>query len=958
MASGRIVIPEWMPARDSDGVPIPDAEIFVYLNRTTTLVPVYSDAALTVPLTNPVEANSSGQFPSIWQEDTNLFSVSVFSPSLGVLATLDDVRVSSSAGGGGVSSVNGDAGPAVVLDANDVGAIPLAQKGAPSGVASLGGDGKVPAAQLPVDGSYKGSWNATTNTPTIASGVGVNGDYYIVSVAGTTTIDGISSWAVNDQLRFNGTVWEKFASTATVSSVNAKVGAVVLTAADVGAPTTSGGGVNASAFRTALGASTAGSALFMAANAADQRTLLGLGDSATRNVGTVAGTVAAGDDPRFATSGGIGIRPENYGAVGNASFFADVGTNDAAALQAAINAAIAGNLPLILSRRYRCNSTLTVDLLNPALCRFLVEGTSRAMSGIVFGSNAQIIFTADYNNSEYYPPMLEVVDLAFKTVGQSTTSPILVDIEGDEGGTGNTAYFARLDISGINPTSGFKYGIETLNARNAVYKDIRVLGDRGNAPPGSKAVQSLGGIYIGGDADAADFHIENVEVYFVQKAFVITGASEGATFIGCTVVNCDIGIEDRRGSGVADPLIIVDACHFNTWSKGYIGENRFQSVFANTLFYNFQLYTGWVGLTFINSIGTPSNTSIVGNTFFTFATGGTAIDISGSAGDDNFTIGHNSFDGSATMAVGIKLGSGANRVNIADTNTYTNVTTPIDPGSGGLANSKVHQGIFNIGGGVATMFGAGASENKLAFSEFALPASIYPTTSGTRTLGTGSLRWSAVWGVDASFSGTATVANFGATGTSTFNGPAGFNGGFNVTTGAAISGNTTIGGALTVAGNIQANGGISIASGQSIGQAGGAVYIRDTLYPVTDNTAYCGGGSNRWIAVYAVTGTIQTSDPRLKDMTPIDYDEAERLLFAIQPVSYRWKKDSAKEHMGFNAEEVFEAFQSEGRVDFGGVTERTDDTPMGLNYAELVPVLWAQVRYLTSRLEALERLND
>lgn len=36
------------------------------------------------------------------------------------------------------------------------------------------------------------------------------------------------------------------------------------------------------------------------ANASTSRTNLGLGDSATRNVGTTAGTVAAGDDPRFA----------------------------------------------------------------------------------------------------------------------------------------------------------------------------------------------------------------------------------------------------------------------------------------------------------------------------------------------------------------------------------------------------------------------------------------------------------------------------------------------------------------------------------------------------------------------------------------------------------------------------------------------------------------------------------
>ncbi|MFH8345006.1 hypothetical protein [Streptomyces sp. NPDC018045] len=50
---------------------------------------------------------------------------------------------------GGVASVNGDRGPDVQLDAAGVGAVPAAAAGAPNGVAQLGADGRVPAAQLP-----------------------------------------------------------------------------------------------------------------------------------------------------------------------------------------------------------------------------------------------------------------------------------------------------------------------------------------------------------------------------------------------------------------------------------------------------------------------------------------------------------------------------------------------------------------------------------------------------------------------------------------------------------------------------------------------------------------------------------------------------------------------------------------------------------------------------------------
>jgi hypothetical protein len=59
--------------------------------------------------------------------------------------------------------------------------------------------------------AYQGTWNASTNTPTLTSSVGTNNNYYIVSVAGTTTLNGISLWSVGDWVIFNGTTnaWEK-----------------------------------------------------------------------------------------------------------------------------------------------------------------------------------------------------------------------------------------------------------------------------------------------------------------------------------------------------------------------------------------------------------------------------------------------------------------------------------------------------------------------------------------------------------------------------------------------------------------------------------------------------------------------------------------------------------------------------------------------------------------------------
>jgi len=71
--------------------------------------------------------------------------------------------------------------------------------------------------------NYKGTWNATTNTPTLASSVGVKGDYYLVSVAGSTTLNGISVWGVGDSVAFNGVTWQRIEGGADLEGVNLTV---------------------------------------------------------------------------------------------------------------------------------------------------------------------------------------------------------------------------------------------------------------------------------------------------------------------------------------------------------------------------------------------------------------------------------------------------------------------------------------------------------------------------------------------------------------------------------------------------------------------------------------------------------------------------------------------------------------------------------------------------------------
>jgi hypothetical protein len=109
--------------------------------------------------------------------------------------------------------------------------------GVAGGVATLDGSGTVPTSQLPgavLGGlNYQGTWNASTNVPTLASSTGSKGYYYVVSTAGSTNLNGITDWKIGDWAVYDGSTWQKVDNTDAVSSVNGYTGAVVLTTSDV-----------------------------------------------------------------------------------------------------------------------------------------------------------------------------------------------------------------------------------------------------------------------------------------------------------------------------------------------------------------------------------------------------------------------------------------------------------------------------------------------------------------------------------------------------------------------------------------------------------------------------------------------------------------------------------------------------------------------------------------------------
>ena len=102
------------------------------------------------------------------------------------------------------------------------------EKGQNNGYASLDAGGKIPAAQLPSSViEYKGTWNASTNTPTLADGTGDAGDVYIVSVGGTQNLgSGSITFDAGDWVMYNGAIWQKSTGSNAVASVNGQTGIV------------------------------------------------------------------------------------------------------------------------------------------------------------------------------------------------------------------------------------------------------------------------------------------------------------------------------------------------------------------------------------------------------------------------------------------------------------------------------------------------------------------------------------------------------------------------------------------------------------------------------------------------------------------------------------------------------------------------------------------------------------
>jgi hypothetical protein len=174
--------------------PLPGAKFTIYVFGTTTRATIYDDAG--VARANPITADDNGVV-SFQAQDSGSYQA-VWSSS-GYVSPL-------------WSLTSNGAIPAIALGNFNVtgcGTLPTF---------AIGGTVPNPLLNVtlpfcnPAGGmSYRGTWNAATNAPTITSGSCTAGYFYVVGTAGTTTINGISTWNEFDQIICSGTNWQRIA---------------------------------------------------------------------------------------------------------------------------------------------------------------------------------------------------------------------------------------------------------------------------------------------------------------------------------------------------------------------------------------------------------------------------------------------------------------------------------------------------------------------------------------------------------------------------------------------------------------------------------------------------------------------------------------------------------------------------------------------------------------------------
>lgn len=156
-----------------------------------------------------------------------------------------------------------------------------------------------------------------------------------------------------------------------------------------------------------------------------------------------------------------------------------------------------------------------------------------------------------------------------------------------------------------------------------------------------------------------------------------------------------------------------------------------------------------------------------------------------------------------------------------------------------------------------------------------------------------------------------------------------------------------------------AGGGFSTGNNDFVWNSGGFDRIRlsrsnNSLEPTSDSGQSLGRSGVRWSAVWAVNGTIQTSDERKKAQL-----QRSRLglafIRALKALSWVWREgDDKRVHHGLSAQNVRDVLAALDAGDFGGYIHDPDNDTFHLAYHEFIAPLVAAIQELATRVEQLE----
>ena len=124
--------------------------------------------------------------------------------------------------------------------------------------------------------------------------------------------------------------------------------------------------------------------------------------------------------------------------------------------------------------------------------------------------------------------------------------------------------------------------------------------------------------------------------------------------------------------------------------------------------------------------------------------------------------------------------------------------------------------------------------------------------------------------------------------------------------------------------------------------------VAGIMSPTVNSIYSIGTSASRWTEVWAVNGTVQTSDARLKkNIQPLEYGIKETMQ--LQPVSYNWKdKPGTNKKIGLIAQKVKQVLPEL-------VAGDEQKEMLGINYAEILPVLINTIKQQQQKLASLKK---